>query len=387
MTNFSLRFAHKALLFAVAAALVSGCGVNAENEYAKGMKAFSDRDYEIASRCFSNVIKERSRDIDALVMLARSEFGRGNLSSALEALKAAAVTNAADSDIVELFAQIAFYSNDYASAEKCYFQLAGDASRPADVRAVGWAGLGFIDFMKIGRASDAASVYRDTARVKFLKAIKLDARNSSARYYLARLYRDSFNYLDMAKEQFEMFAYLEKDDAERIRKVREEILPSLRDDIAKRAASLPGVSRKDPVACAEFLKKADRHYAQAEYKKSKAMYSEALRRDPTSYAAAMGIVKSLHRPGVSKSDLEEAFEAYKKACLISPSSIKTLVGAGDFAVYLGKTASAGELYSRALALTPYSKEVLRKFVNSLSKSGNRGRAAVYSGYLEFLGGK
>ena len=183
-----------------------------------------------------------------------------------------------------------------------------------------------------------------------------------------------------------MFAYLEKDDAEKIRKVRDEIIPSLKAEIANRAASLPGVSRKDPVACAEFLKKADLQYAK-DYKKAKVMYSEAFRRDPTSVAAAMGIIKTLHRPGASKSDLEEALEVYKKACSISPSSIKLLVGTGDLAVSLGKSALAVELYSRALALTPSSKDIVRKLVNSLSKSGNRSLAAVYSGYLEFLSGK
>lgn len=386
MTNSSLRFALKALPFAIAAALISGCGVNPEKEYAKGTKAFSDRDFKIASQSFRAVVKECPENVDALVMLARSEFAHGMVSSALEALNAAAASNGADSDIIELFAQIAFFTNDYASSEKHYLRLACDASRPKEVRAIGWAGLGVLDFKKIGQKADAASICRDSARVKFLKAIDLDPRNTSARYHLARLYRDSFNYLDMAKEQFEMFAYLEKDDAEKIRKVRDEIIPSLKAEIANRAASLPGVSRKDPVACAEFLKKADLQYAK-DYKKAKVMYSEAFRRDPTSVAAAMGIIKTLHRQGASKSDLEEALEVYKKACSISPSSIKLLVATGDLAVSLGKSALAVELYSRALALTPSSKDIVRKLVNSLSKSGNRSLAAVYSGYLEFLSGK
>ena len=388
MTKSSLRSALKALSFAVAAALLAGCGIDAGKEYAKGARAFADREYETALRHFGLVLKERPGDVDALVMLARCEFAHGRrLSAALSHLKDAAASNAFDSDIIELFAQIAFYSRDYASAEKHYSRLAADSSRPASVRAIGWAGLGVIDFMKIGQKADASSVYRDTARVKFLKAIELDARNASARYHLARLYRDSFNYLDVSKEQFEMFVYLEKDDVERLRKVREEIIPSLKDDIAKRAASLPGVSRKDPVACAEFLKKADQHYAKKDYKKSNALYSEALRRDPTSYAAAMGAVKTLHRPGASRRDLEAALEAYRKACSIRPTSIKTLTETGDLAVSMGKTALATELYSRALALTPSSRDVLGKYVACLARAGNRGAAAAYSGYLDFLGGK
>ena len=56
MTNFSLRFALKALPFAIAAALISGCGGNPEKEYAKGTKAFSDRDFKIASQSFRAVV-------------------------------------------------------------------------------------------------------------------------------------------------------------------------------------------------------------------------------------------------------------------------------------------------------------------------------------------
>ena len=386
MTNFLPRFALKSFLFAATSAAFVGCGVDCDKEYAKGCKAYEERNFKLAVSCLNNVVKERPHDVDALVMLARAEFSLANFVKAFEALKAASVTNSSDSDIIELLGKVAFYSRDYAAAEKYFSKLALDTSRPASIRAIGFSSLGVIDFMKIGSKLETSS-YRDSARVKFLKAIELDYRNSPARYNLARLYRDSFNYLDIAKEQFEYFAHLEKDDVARVREVRESDIPSLKEDIAKRKSSLPGVSRRDPVACAEFLKKADVFFAKKEYDNAKKMYAKALDKDSSSYPAAIGLARSINIPGASKAALSDALEAYKRAYTIRPLSTESFVSAGDIAAHIGRAAFAVELYSRALALNPSNKSVLAKHISCLERTGSKSIAKIYSDYLSFLKSK
>lgn len=386
MTNFLPRFALKPFILASACVALSGCGVDCDKEYAKGRKAFDERSYELAADSFRKVVQERPRDVDALFMLARAEFNLGHMNEAYRALKAAAVTNGSDPDILELSGQVAFYLNDYAAAEKYYSALALDSSRAPALRAVGWSGLGVIDFMRIGNNPEA-SVYRDSARVKFLKALELDYRSSSSRYNLARLYRDSFNYLDVAKEQFEYFVHLEKDDLNRVRQVREKILPSLKEDIAKRKASLPGISRRDPVASTELLRKADAFFAKKDYPKAREMYSKALSKDSFSYPAAVGLARSIDIPGAKKTEKADALEAYKRACSIRPISAECFISAGNLAYDIGKVALAAELYSRALALNPSNKNVLGRLVSCMEKSGNKAIAGIYSDYLKFLKSK
>lgn len=380
MTNFSRQFALKSLAAAALLAVLSGCGSDPGKEYRKGMSAFENADYKTAVEKFSEVLSQTPDNVDALVMLARSELAFGNPDKADAALAKAAETNGGDADIIELAAQIAFFRKDYKTAVRHFARLASDDGFGAETKAIGWTGLGVVDFVMIGLHPDVAR-YRHESRVKFLQAITLDRRNASARYHLGRLYRDTFQYLDAARDEFDMFVHLEPVADERVKKIKNEVLPSLKDEIARNSASS---SRVDSPACAAFLKKGDDAYRRKNWKAAITSYAKAFKKDPGSFPAAVGLARSYALSNRSKFERAEAMKMYLAACKIRPSAIRTFIEAADYALNSGNSATAVELYSRALAANPVSKSAVEGLILALTKSGDTQAASVYRGYLRTL---
>lgn len=380
MTNFSRRFALNALLTAAFCSFLCGCGTDPVKEYEAGRAAFDDTDYKTAAEKFTRVLEVAPGDVDALVMLARSEFALGDLDAAKAAVDKAAATNKDDVDIIELTAQIAFFRRDYALASRSYARIASDMSLDPATRSIGWTGMGVVDFVMIGLKPDVPR-YRHESRVKFLQAVMLDRRNASARYHLGILYRDTFQYLDAARDEFAAFVYLEPVIDERVRKIKEDVLPGLKKEIAQNAHPS---SRVDSPACAAFLKTGDDAFRKKHWKSAISAYSKALKKDPGSYPAAVGLARSYVRSNRSAFERNEAMNAYLTACKIRPSAISTYLEAGDVALRTGNAATAVELYSRALAANPASKPAVEGLISSLTKTGDTQAASVYRGYLRTL---
>lgn len=381
MTNFSLRFALNGLLAVAFFSFLCGCGTDPVKEYEKGDSAFKNADYKTAAERFREVVELSPDNVDALVMLARSEFALGDVDAAGKTLQKAAVTNGGDPDILELTAQIAFFCKDYDRATKTFARLATDTRFDAATRSIGWTGMGIVDFVKIGLHPEV-SRYRHESRVKFLQAVTLDRRNASARYHLGRLYRDTFQYLDAAKDEFSAYVHLETVNDGRMRKIKNEVLPSLTEEIKRQSASLSASA--DSVACASFLKKGDDFFRRKQYKNAALSYSKALRKDSGSYPAAVGLARSYARSNRTRSEQEESLKAYLVACKIRPSAITTYLEAADMAIRIGSSATAVELYSRALAANPVSKPAVEGLVSALTRSGDTQAASVYRGYLRTL---
>lgn len=381
--NFLQQSALKSYFVLALAISLSGCSISSDpvKDYEKGKVAFENAEYKMAAECFTEVIEKAPENIDAYVMLARSEFALGNLDAAATALNKAAKTNGDDIDIIELSAQIAFYRKDYKLATKSYARLASNTNLDPSARSIGWTGLGIVDFVRIDDDKNSSRYHE--ARVKFLQAITLDARNASARYYLGCLYRDTFQYLEAARDQFRAFIYLEKDDTKRVKYVQNVILTSLNEEIKKR--SEPNIARIDTVGCASMLKKGDDFFKRKKYKDAITSYMKALKSNPVSYAAAIGLARAYARVNRSRQDNDRTLDAYLVACKIRPSEINTHIEAGDFALRIGKSATAVELYSRALASSPTSVKSVQGLINAFDKSHNDSQAAsVYRGYLRTL---
>lgn len=383
MTNFFQQFVHKSC-FAVALSLIlCGCGCQSDPEmsYAKGQSAFDNADYKTAAENFASVIEQEPGNIDALVMLARSECALGNYDAAASAIEKAAETNGGDVDIIELTAQIAFYRKDYNQATKAYHRLALNFELAPEVRSIGWAGLGAIDFFMIDKQQPSSTLIHE-ARVKFLQALVLDNKNAAAHYHLALLNRDSFHYFDKARDEFSAYLYLEDVADERVDRVKNEILPSLKDEIRKYAESAS--DDVDLRGCAAMLKKGKTYYDRKQYKEAVDAYSRALKCNPNSYQAALDLARSYVAVNRSRYDKDQALKAYQTACKIRPSAIKIHLEAGELAMRIGKWAVAVELYSRALAASPTSIEAVKGLASALDKQGDSQAASVYRGYLRTL---
>ena len=380
MTNFSRQFALKGFAASFLCLILCGCGSDPAKEYAKGVRAFENGDYGFAVEKFRGVIGHSPENVDALVMLARSEFAVGAFDKAEEALTKASATNPDDIDIIELSAQIAFYRKDYKGATGYYARLASGDGFDGETRARGWTGLGVIDFLMIGLHPDKAR-FRHESRVKFLQAIILDRRNASARYHLGRLYRDTFQYLEAARDEFDVFVHLSPVADERVKKIKNEVLPSLKSEIAR--SSAPS-SRVDSPGCASFLKQADAAFRRKSWKSAITAYAKAFKKDPGSFPAAVGLARAYVHSNRSGFERGEAMKMYLAACKIRPSAISTYIEAAQFALVSGKPATSVELYSRALAAKPASKAAVEGLILALTKTGDAQAASVYRGYLRTL---
>lgn len=384
MTNSSLRYALDGLC-AAALCLAAGCGgTDPAKEFAAGESAFALKDYKTAAGHYAKGLELSPENVDALVMYTRVLLATGELDKAAETLAKAAATNGDDSDVVELSAQLAFYRKDYPAAYKAFSRLANDDKLTPETRSVGWAGMGVVDYFLVGSASDSQPYLRDRARTELLRATQLDRRNASARYHLGRLYRDSFGFVEAAKEQFDFFVHLELEADARVQKAQREVIPALKDEIARKAASRPGVAKRDAVACTAALTKADALFRKGDFRGARAGYSDAYAKDPLSYPAAIGLAKSLEKSAKTDAERKDAFKAYCQACDLSPSAVQTFITAGDLAMKLGSFASAAKLYSRAMAASPTNTTVVDGLIRALTKSGDGKTAAVYQRYRDTI---
>lgn len=383
MTNSWQSSALKAVGAAALAAL-AGCGGpdDGSAEYAAGNTAYAARDLVKAERQFTASLAEEPGNVNALIMLARTELDLGKIDEAGAAIAQAESLAGGDTDVMLLAAQIAFHARDFGKAKTLYAMIAEDARlTPAD-RAAGWAGLGVVEMSGIN--SGAATEGRDIARTCFLRAVRLDGRNAAARYHLGVLYMNAFAYRESALDQFGIFVRLDTEADKRVQDVQQKTIPALRNEIAAAASRRDGVSRRDSAASASALRKAEEAWNKGTYKTARLRYAEAYQADVLSYPAALGLAKSWEKSDLSKSGQLEASKYYCIASSLRPSAKDTALAAGGFAFKLGNFASAVEAYSRALAAAPTDVTAIDGLIRALQKSGNRSSAVVYQRYRDWL---
>ena len=374
MSSFQ-SFALKCASAAVAAAIL-GCGPrDGVKEFDKGKAAYELRDLKKAERLFEKSVLLAPQDTDRLLYLARTELELGELAKAQDAIGRAAANSDGDADVALFEAQVAWHTKDYKAAVAGFAALANDSKLEPSVRAQAWAGLGVVEM---------TCDNHDLARVAFLRAIRLDRRAASAWYHLGLLYRDGFVYLESALEQFEIFVRLEEEADPRVQKVQRTIIPALKEAILRAAAERPGVAKRNSTACATSIAAAEAALKKGNAKAARDFYQQALKDDPLSYPAALGLAKAWEKLD-TKEGLNKAFESYKAACALRPSAVSTFLAAGALAMKLGLTLQAVEIYSRAVAANPASTDALDGLIRALRKSGGKDKvAAAYQQYRDSL---
>lgn len=349
-----------------------GCGPDdgvAERE--EGIAAFEVNDFGRAEKKFTESLALDSDNPDTLIYLARIKIEQGELAAARDFIRRAQVRAMEDIDVRLLSAQLAWHAKDYAESIRLYSAISTDMKLGPELRSRGWTGVAIVEM---------TCDNKHLARAAFLHALRLDPRNPSARYHLGLLYRDNFGYYEAALDQFDCFVRLETVADPRVQRTQRTIIPELKDKIASIAAERPGVGKRDAAACSSALAKAEAAMKKKQVKAASQAYQEALKADPLSYPAALGLAKSL-----AAVDAKKSYENYRLACTLSPSAIATHLTTAALAAKMGRHAEAMEIYSRALAVSPASLTALDGLITELRKLGNKGQVVkAYQGYRDFV---
>lgn len=377
MTNISRSFVHNRIILAVLLVALSGCGEeDGVDEIAAGRDAYAAGQLEKADRFYEESLAISSTNLSVLVESARIKLELGEIALADERIARAAAMAPNDLDIVELGAQIAYHGKNYDKAKRAYASMAGNRENTPAVQARGWAGLGVIE-MTVNE--------NDRARISFLRALQLDRSNAAAWYHLGMLYRNSFGYLEAALNQFESYVRLEQHADLRVQKVQREIIPELKDAISRAASERPGAAMRNSAKCSEELLKAEADWKKKQYKTAKSHYAAALKADPLSYKAAVGLAKVCEVSDTSVEGKKQTLEAYKIACRLRAFAVSTFIVTGDLALNLGQYATAVDLYSRAVAVDPTNITAIDGLIRSLRKAGGKGGIAnLYQRYRESI---
>ena len=367
-----------ALSLSAALAVFAGCNPkDGVREYADGMAAYEAHSLEKAGKLFAKSLVYAPENVDALVMLARVQCERGEISDAAETIAKAVALDPGAPDVALLAAEIALYAGDYDRAIGGFTAVAENEKLEPEARALGWTGLGIAEMTRDRR---------DFARIAFLRAIRLDRRNASARYHLGLLYRgDSYGYLDAALEQFDIFVRLGETADPRAVHAQRVIIPGIKADIARRAAERPGAQRRDANASAAALARAEAAWNKGNYKTARSEYEAAYKADVLSYPAALGLAKAWEKTDTTAAGSQRALDNYKAACSLRPGAIATFLTAGNLAMKLKQYATAAELYSRAVAANPADISAIDGLIRALRNAGGQTKVAdAYQRYRDTI---
>lgn len=376
--NFSLSFVPKVSVLVLAAILIGCNRGDGSKEVSRGFEAYDLRDLKKAESLFEKALKLSPENSTARLALARVKLDLGDLQRAKTLIDPMLADEPKAADLRLLAGQLAWHRQEYDNAADIFKGLSNDTLLPAEIQAQGWAGLGVVEMSRNNR---------DFARIAFLRAIRTDRRNAAAWYHLGMLYRDAYGYHEAALEQFEVYVRLEVAASPRVQKVQRDVIPALKDIITRLASQRPGVAKRNSAACSTAIAKGEAALKKGQVAVALASYESALKFDPLSYPAAMGVAKcwsrtppSLKKGGVSN-PLKKAFEGYKLACTLRPGSTSTYLTTGALASLLGYHAAAVEIYSRAVAASPTSFAALDALIRALRKVG--GKADIAQRYQNY----
>lgn len=385
--NSSLSSVLKRALATAVFAAIAGCGgEDASKNLRAGEEALAAGDTEKAIRKFEASVAIAPANVDAWVMLAGAQLKFGDVANASKSISCALDLAPNDADVVELAAQVAFYEKHYDQAEALYSKLAaGDRERALRSRAL--SGIGVVNMARIAEAGNLASVFRDRARTALLSAIRLDMKNSVARYHLGLVYRD-LGYNEIARDNFSLFTGIERmrkrDGDERVAMVATTILPDLNERINEEKSHSKGADNRNSSAAADALKKARAAWDNGKYKTAKLRYTEAYAADVLNYDAALGLARAWEKTDSSRTGLDTALNYYYAACKLRPSAKDTLIKTAALATRLGKHSMAAEAYSRAVAASPYDLVAIEGLIKALKTIGRVKSAEIYRSYLDFV---
>lgn len=380
MTNISRSFVLKAIVVGSLLSIVSGCGSSdGREEFAEGRSAFQAGDLKRADKQLRRALELDPSNVDAYLYRIQVKLRQGEIPAAKDLLAKVEELASSDQDVRLLGGQVAWHGRDYEKAMELFRSVAEDESLEETIRSQAWTGLG---------VAQATSGKHELARVAYLKAIRLDRNNAAAYYNLGQLYRyDPFNFTVPARDQFERFVNLSGAEmsSPRVQRTQRQIIPGLTDAVNRENAQRVGATTRSDSACAAALSKAAAAERKGKFKAARDAYQEALKADPLSFSAAIGLAKAEQKADSGTNGLNRSLEAYRVACSLKPTAYKTLLEAGLLAERLKKPGASMRIYSRLLAISPTSMDAVDGFIRAAEKAKeDEAVLDAYRGYREML---
>ena len=321
---------------------------------------------------------EEDAGLDALLRQGVDAVAQGDAAKAADAAAKAQECEPASAEAHLLAGQAACLSGDFAQARERFLSLAKEKSLPAALRAKAYAGLGTAEFEQ----HDAES-----ARIAFLHALLLDYKNTAARYYLARIYRDSHFY-EAAEEQLVLFTRMSKPGDARAEKVSSTDIPELRRMGESRRAARFGAGGGNAGQAAKLIQEAQALEGRKQFSDAARKYEAARKADPLSYVATRGYAR-LVKNAEKKDGIRKAIRAYCDAIALKPQSEENYLEAARLAREGGQEfrIQAVAILNHALAHHPQSTRALDLLISALRKTGNTKLVAAWDEYRKALGSR
>ncbi len=371
-----------------------GCGPGAadkgDGDFARGREelARAEPNLQVAMNAFAACALKNPTNFETRVELALTALRLGEPDIADRAATEAVGLMPSSAEAHLLEAHAAYLKRDYERAEAAFSRVANAVYLPAEMRSQAFSSRSVVEL---------AAGKIDASRLSLMRAVRLNFRNAAAWYHLGVLSRDTFHFNAAAKDQFEMACRLEP-DSPRERNIVRNVLPSLRDALARAAADKPGAAKRDPSRAAKLLAEGAAAERRRDIKGASRKYAEAYAADPLSWEAACSYARTLQAAEAAKKStdktklsavtvVERTLAAYRAALDAKPTSRETFMAAARFALQNRRAQVAADLLSRALAHFPDSKQVLSLYIEALGRLGtaeSARRARRYQAYRREL---
>ena len=342
-------------------------------DFEKGVAAFEARDLRAAATSFGAAANKNATNLAARVKLALVNIQLGEIPAAKAAVESALALAPSSAEVKLIDGQVAYLAKDYVRAKKDFDDVAASKQLEPSIRSQALSSRAVLEI---------AESNFDCARLTLWRAVRLDRKNAAAWYHLGYLSRDTYRFEDAALEQFEMAGRLMK-DPKRARAIAREVIPTLRNSIRSKFASVPGAAQRNPGAAAELVSQAEA-MLKKDPKKARALFAEAYAKDPLSYAAAWNHAKLSIVAAKTDADTMKALDAFQNAIDQRPNSQDTYRTAAQAALNRGKPMCASKFLSQALAHDPENKRTLEMYVQTLRRLGKQKEAKLYDSYLKEL---
>ncbi len=376
MNSVITFFSMAALMLAIAGCSETQKDLEAESakDTEKGLAALSISDYRKASEFFSEAAKNSATNFDARINLAVAYMQLGEMNKAQSAITNAIALNPDSAEARLLEGQIAYQMRDYGFATKTFSTIAKAKSLDKAMRSTAYTSLAIVDL---------AQNKFIPARISLFRAINLNPRNAVAWYHLGVMSRDTYKLPDAALEQFEMASRLSNPKDPRTVKITSEIMPSIRNAIARNAAQMPGAANRKPEEAAKLLAEGKAASKKKHFKTALKKYTEAYKADPMSFEAAIAYARTLSSQDKTSAAADKVLEAYNAAINQKPFSQATYIEAGKFAYGRKRYVTTAKIMNRALAHAHNNKQILDLLIASLLKNLPKD-AAVWQEYRNEL---
>ncbi len=340
-------------------------------DVAKGFEALGQQDATAASAHFATAAAKCATNFEARLQLAlvRNQLGDVAGANAASAEALALCPDSAEARLVD--GQAAYLANDYARALAAFAAIVGEKTLPAALRSEAWASRGVVEL---------AQSQPETARISFLRAMRLNRRNAAAWYHLGVLSRDTYHFDAAACEQFEMAGRLLNPKDERAKKISRDILPSLRRSLAAAAAAKPGADKRDPATAAKLYKEGQALYAKRMITAAMKKYEAAYAADPLSGPAAQAFAHLKGANAKTEADVDKALAAFRTAIDQNPAAQAVYLEAAQLAYKYKRYVSTVAIMDRAVAHDPENHQTLDLLVAALQKAGKTKQAEAWKAY-------